>query len=98
MPDDMLSYGSVVHVYIMPSGKEDLKKLAERMPSQTAKCYGRSFTELTKEHGGLRGIDIELFAPAEVYVNNLETGELYRSGKVNTRLVKTMMGLKKTRK
>lgn len=98
MPDDMLSYGSMVHIYIMHHGKEDLKELAERMPSQTAKCYGRSFTDLTKEHGGLRGIDIGLFAPAEVYVNNLETGELYRSGKVNTVLIKTMIGLRKTRK
>lgn len=98
VPDDMLSYGSVVHLYIMPDGKADLKEIAEKMPSQTAKCYGRSFTELIKEHDGLRGIDIYLFAPAEVYVNNLKTGELYKSGKVNINLIKNMIGLKKTKR
>jgi methenyltetrahydromethanopterin cyclohydrolase len=63
------------------------------MPSQTSKDYGRPFTELIREHKGLRGIDINLFAPAEVYVNNLKSGELYRFGKVNSDLVKKMAGL-----
>jgi methenyltetrahydromethanopterin cyclohydrolase len=92
-PDDMLSYGSIVHLYVVPEEKKDLREIAKKMPSQTSKDYGRPFTELIREHKGLRGIDINLFAPAEVYVNNLKSGELYRFGKVNSHLVKKMAGL-----
>ncbi|MCK4478208.1 methenyltetrahydromethanopterin cyclohydrolase [Candidatus Bathyarchaeota archaeon] len=93
IPDDMLSYGSVVHLYIMPDEKTDLREIAKKMPSRTSKCYGRSFVELVKEHGGWRGIDIDLFAPAEIYINNLKTGEIYKFGDVNSSLLKTMVGL-----
>ena len=93
VPDDMLSYGSIVHLYVVPEEKTDLREIAKKMPSQTSKDYGRPFTELIREHKGLRGIDINLFAPAEVYVNNLKSGELYRFGKVNSDLVKKMAGL-----
>ncbi|MGD0979302.1 MAG: methenyltetrahydromethanopterin cyclohydrolase [Candidatus Bathyarchaeia archaeon] len=93
VPDDMLSYGSIVHLYVMPDEGRDLEQIAYKMPSSTSKCYGRSFSDLIKEHGGLRGIDLDLFAPAEVYVNDLSTGELYHSGSVNSTLIKTMAGL-----
>jgi methenyltetrahydromethanopterin cyclohydrolase len=93
VPDDMLSYGSIVHLYILPEDGEDLRTIARKMPSRTSKSYGKSFTELIKEHGGLRGIDIDLFAPAEVYINNLKTGELLHSGETNVSLIKTMAGL-----
>lgn len=93
VPDDMLSYGSIVHLYVLPDEGTDLKQIAQEMPSRTSKCYGRSFSDLIKEHEGLRGIDLELFAPAEVYINNLATGELYHSGSVNSSLIKTMAGL-----
>jgi methenyltetrahydromethanopterin cyclohydrolase len=91
LPDDMLSYASVVHLYVLPSDGEDLETVVRRLPSQTSKSYGKSFSTLTREHGGLRGIDLDLFAPAEVYVNNLKTGELYHSGKVNYSLIKAWL-------
>jgi methenyltetrahydromethanopterin cyclohydrolase len=93
VPDDMLSYGSIVHLYILPDEGTNLKQIAQKMPSRTSKCYGHSFSDLIEEHEGLRGIDLELFAPAEVYINNLATGELHHSGSVNSSLIKTMAGL-----
>jgi methenyltetrahydromethanopterin cyclohydrolase len=93
VPDDMLSYGSIVHLYVMPDEGTDLGQIAREMPSRTSKCYGRSFSDMIKEHGGLRGIDLKLFAPAEVYINDLATGELYHSGSVNSGLIKAMAGL-----
>jgi len=94
MPDDMLSYASIVHLYVELDEKTDLREMTRKMPSQTSKDYGKSFTELIYEHKGLRGIDINLFAPGQIYVNDLKSGELYRSGKVNSELVKKMMGFK----
>jgi methenyltetrahydromethanopterin cyclohydrolase len=93
VPDDMLSYGSIVHLYVLPDEGTDLKQITRKMPSNTSKCYGRSFSDLIHEHEGLRGIDLELFAPAEVYINDLATGELYHSGSVNSSLIKTLSGL-----
>lgn len=88
VPDDMLSYGSIVHLYVLPNDGEDLEFIARRMPSLTSKAYGKSFSTLIKEHRGLRGIDLDLFAPAEVYINNMKTGRVYHSGRINEYLVK----------
>lgn len=92
VPEDMLSYASIVHLYVEPDEKTDLRDMAQKTPSQTSKDYGKSFTELVNERKGLRGIDINLIAPAQIYVNDLKSGGLYRSGKVNSELVKKMMG------
>jgi methenyltetrahydromethanopterin cyclohydrolase len=92
VPDDMLSYASIVHLYVEPDEKTGLRDMAQKMPSQKSKDYGKSFTELTNEHRGLRGIDINLIAPAQIYVNDLKSGELYTYGKVNSELIKKMMG------
>ena len=94
VPDDMLSYASIVHLYVEPNEKTDLRDTAQKMPSQTSKDYGKLFTELINEHRGLRGIDINLIAPAQIYVNDLKSGELYTYGKVNSELIKKMMVLK----
>ena len=93
LPDDMLSYASIVHLYLMPDERADMRQIARDMPSRNSRCYGQSFSDLIKEHGGLRGIDLKLFAPAEVYVNDLANGEVHHFGSVNSSLIKTMAGL-----
>jgi len=77
----------------MPDERADMRQIARDMPSRNSRCYGQSFSDLIKEHGGLRGIDLKLFAPAEVYVNDLATGEVHHFGSVNSSLIKTMAGL-----
>jgi methenyltetrahydromethanopterin cyclohydrolase len=54
LPDDMLSYASVVHLSVLPSDGEDLETVVRRLPFQTSKSYGKSFSTLTREHGGLQ--------------------------------------------
>lgn len=93
VPDDMLSYASIVHLYVLPKNNENSEEMARRMPSQNSESFGKSFSTLIKEHGGLRGIDINLFAPAEVYVNNMKTGELHHNGKVNSSLIRKWLKL-----
>jgi methenyltetrahydromethanopterin cyclohydrolase len=97
VPDDMLSYGSIVHLFVERDEKVDLAKLVQKLPSHTSRDYGKSFTQLISENKGLRGIDINLFAPAQVYVNDLGSGEFYRSGRVNGQLIRRMTGLKSSR-
>ena len=91
--DDMLSYGSVVHLYVDPAEGTDLRKLTGKIPSRSAKCYGRPFSEILKESGGFAKIDTGFFAPAEVYVNDLRTGAVYRSGAINGKLLRKMMAI-----
>lgn len=90
-PDDMLSYGSLAHLYIKPDGDDDLSEITKRLPSQTSTDYGKHFSELIEEHDGLRGIDTELFAPAEIYVNDMESGKMYKSGKIDGSFLKSMV-------
>jgi len=96
VPDDMLSYGSIVQLYIMPEKGTNLRQMTREMPSRNSECYGQSFLGMIKQHGGLRGIDLKLFAPAEIFINDLATGEMHHSGSVDSGLIKAMAGLGQT--
>ena len=73
--------------------RDDIKSLAE-IPSSAADGYGKPFYDVFKEANfDFYQIDKGMFAPAEVVINDLTTGELYRAGSVNVELLKKSFGL-----
>ena len=55
--------------------------LAQRLPSRNSRDHGRSFAEIFKAAGyDFYKIDPALFAPAEVWVSNLDSGNTWHGG------------------
>jgi methenyltetrahydromethanopterin cyclohydrolase len=62
----------------------NIKDLVAKIPSSTSKDYGRPFYTVFKEAKfDFYKLDPSIFAPAEVVVNDISTGETYVAGKTN---------------
>ena len=73
---------------------EKLRKIVEKAPSSASPNYGQPFLQIFKEANyDFYKIDPNLFAPAMVTVNNLETGSVFKAGKINIDVFKRSIGL-----
>jgi len=85
--NDAIIYGGRVHLMLTGPAAE-ARALAEQLPSETSRDYGRPFAEIFKRfNGDFYAIDPMLFSPAQVTVTALETGESFHAGHLNLELL-----------
>lgn len=73
---------------------EDVLDYLDDVPSENASDYGKPFWDTFEEAGyDFYEIDTAIFAPAEVSVNVLETGEVAKAGGRNLEVIKDSFGL-----
>jgi methenyltetrahydromethanopterin cyclohydrolase len=71
--------------------------MVERLPASTSPDYGTPFHEIFKRAGNqYYKIDRMLFSPAEVVVNNLASGRVFRAGRLAPDVLKASLGLDAT--
>lgn len=87
--NDAVLFGGRTYYYLESDESDDIAELAKNLPSSAADGYGKPFFDVFKEAGfDFYKIDKGMFAPAEVVINDLRTGKLYREGYVNVDLLK----------
>jgi methenyltetrahydromethanopterin cyclohydrolase len=92
--NDALYYGGETYYTVSFEDDEKLKEIVSKAPSSTARDYGKPFYEVFKSAGfDFYKIDPNLFAPAVVSVNNIRTGQTFRSGQMNTAVLKETMAV-----
>lgn len=92
--NDAVLFGGRTYYYIESEENDDIKALADNLPSSAAEGYGKPFFDVFKEaEFDFYKIDKGMFAPAEVVINDLRTGELFKAGYVNVDLLKKSFGL-----
>jgi methenyltetrahydromethanopterin cyclohydrolase len=85
--NDAIIYAGRVHLFVTGPAA-DARALAERLPSDGSRDYGRPFVEIFKRSGGdFYAIDPMLFSPAQVIVTALDTGESFHKGCVDLSLL-----------
>ena len=85
--NDAILYGGRVHLSVRGSD-EAARSLAQRLPSVHSRDYGRSFADIFTAAGyDFYKIDGALFAPAEVWVSNLDSGNTWHGGALNMGLL-----------
>ncbi|NKI97828.1 methenyltetrahydromethanopterin cyclohydrolase [Rhizobacter sp. SG703] len=88
--NDAILYGGQVHLTVRGDDAA-ARALAEQLPSTRSRDHGRSFADLFKEAGyDFYKIDPGLFAPAEVWVSNLDSGNTWHSGSLNMALLRQL--------
>jgi methenyltetrahydromethanopterin cyclohydrolase len=86
--NDAILYGGQVHLSVR--GEADAARaLAMQLPSLNSRDYGRSFADLFKAAGyDFYKLDAALFAPAEVWVSHLDSGQTWHAGRLNMDLLR----------
>jgi len=87
--NDAILYGGVVYCTVDYDDEQALQKIVEQAPSIKSKDYGKPFLQIFKEADrDFYKIDHNLFAPATLTINNVQTGRTFRAGKINVEALK----------
>jgi methenyltetrahydromethanopterin cyclohydrolase len=85
--NDAILYGGRVQLTVRGDDAA-AKALAQKLPSTNSRDHGRSFADIFKEAGyDFYKIDSGLFAPAEVWVSNLDSGNTWHGGRLDMPLL-----------
>ncbi|MCW5664454.1 MAG: methenyltetrahydromethanopterin cyclohydrolase [Piscinibacter sp.] len=88
--NDAILYGGRVHLAVR-GGDDAARDLAQRLPSRNSKDYGRSFAQIFKDvEYDFYKIDGALFAPAEVWVSNVDSGRTWHAGSLDMDLLRKL--------
>lgn len=95
--NDAILYAGMAYYHV--HGCEDdekLRKLVRKAPSSASQSYGHPFLQVFKEANyDFYRIDPNLFAPASITINNVETGRMFKAGRINMEVFKRSIGLQK---
>lgn len=81
--NDAVLYGGQVHLTVQADDAE-LSAVTPRIPAATSKDYGKPFYDTLKAaEFDFYKIDPLLFSPAEIFLNNVTTGNTFHAGQVN---------------
>lgn len=90
--NDAIIYGGGVQLFVRGTAKDALA-LAEKLPSSASRDHGRPFAEIfTAFKGDFYAIDPLLFSPAEVIVTAVETGDTFRAGGRDLKMLEQSLG------
>jgi len=88
--NDAILYGGRVHLSVRGSD-EAARRLAQQLPSRNSREFGRSFAAIFKEvEYDFYRIDPALFAPAEVWVGNIDSGNTWHAGAIDIALLQRL--------
>jgi methenyltetrahydromethanopterin cyclohydrolase len=91
--NDAILYGGRVTLWVN-GDDESIAEIAPRVPSVSSAAYGRPFLEIFEAAGrDFYKIDPLLFSPAEIVLQNVDTGRVHVAGRVNTEVLKRSFGL-----
>jgi methenyltetrahydromethanopterin cyclohydrolase len=88
--NDAILYGGKVHLTVRGDDVA-ARALARQLPSTNSRDHGRSFSDIFKEAGyDFYKIDPGLFAPAEVWVSNIDSGNTWHGGALSMPLLRQL--------
>ncbi len=91
--NDCILYGGQTRFFV-DCEDTDIEAVIEKVPSSASREYGKPFHEIFTESGrDFCKVDPNLFAPAEIFVNNVKTGKIYHAGRVNKPTLRQSLGL-----
>jgi methenyltetrahydromethanopterin cyclohydrolase len=86
--NDAILYGGQVFFTVQAEDSE-LVSLISKVPSECSRDYGTPFYDLFRRYkGDFYQIDRMLFSPAQVEINNLQSGRTFRAGRLNPSLLR----------
>jgi methenyltetrahydromethanopterin cyclohydrolase len=91
--NDCILYGTRAY-FAVHADDEDVAAMVGRLPASSSADHGTPFYEIFRRAGNdFYKIDRMLFSPAEVVVNNLASGRVFRAGRLAPEVLRASFGL-----
>lgn len=91
--NDAILYGGTVYCTVDSDEEAALQIMVEQAPSKNSKDYGKPFLQIFRDAGrDFYKIDPGLFAPAALIINNATTGNSFRAGQINPKVLAESLG------
>jgi methenyltetrahydromethanopterin cyclohydrolase len=91
--NDCILYGTRAY-FAVHADDAEIEPMVARLPASTSPDHGTPFYEIFKRAGNdFYKIDRMLFSPAEVVVNNLASGRVFRAGRLDPEVLKRSFGV-----
>jgi methenyltetrahydromethanopterin cyclohydrolase len=91
--NDAILYGGTVYCTVEHDDEAELKEIVAKAPSGTSKDYGKPFLQIFREADrDFYKIDHNLFAPATLIINNTKTGNTFKAGEINPKVLSQSLG------
>ena len=91
--NDCILYGTRAY-FAVHADDSEVEAMVARLPASTSADHGTPFYEIFKRAGNdFYKIDRMLFSPAEVVVNNLASGRVFRAGRLDPDVLKRSLGV-----
>ena len=91
--NDAILYGASVTLWVR-GDDESLVDIGPKVPASSSNCYGKPFLEIFEEAGrDFYQIDPHLFSPAEIVLQNIDTGRVHRFGQHAPQVLRKSFGL-----
>ncbi len=91
--NDAILYGGRVRLFVR-GDDASLEAIGRKVPSVSSPAYGRPFLDIFEDAGrDFYAIDPNLFSPAEVTFENLQTGRVHRFGRTDPLVLQRSFGI-----
>ncbi|MBD3405447.1 MAG: methenyltetrahydromethanopterin cyclohydrolase [Candidatus Lokiarchaeota archaeon] len=91
--NDCVLYGGRTFFYVRGEGT-NLDEIIHKAPSCASEQYGKPFYKLFKSFNfDFYKVDSMLFSPAEITINDIDSMESYRAGRINPDILRESLGL-----
>jgi methenyltetrahydromethanopterin cyclohydrolase len=91
--NDAILYGGTVYCTVEYDDEAELQQIVAKAPSGTSKDYGKPFLQIFREADrDFYKIDHNLFAPATLIINNTKTGNTFKAGETNPKVLLQSLG------
>lgn len=92
--NDCIIYCGRVYYVVEYEKVEELKGYVQKVPSRNSRDYGKPFYVTFKNAGfDFFKVDAAMFAPAEITVNELNSGKTFTSGEINPEVLLESFGI-----
>jgi methenyltetrahydromethanopterin cyclohydrolase len=90
--NDCILYGARTY-YAVEASDHEVEAMMDRLPASASPDYGTPFAQIFSRAGhDFYKIDPMLFSPAEITINNLATGRVFRAGRVDVKVLRAALG------
>lgn len=91
--NDAILYGGRVTLWVM-GDDESIADIVQKVPSSASSAYGQTFLEIFESVGrDFYKIDPLLFSPAQIVLQNVDTGRVHFAGKVDEAILRKSFGI-----